>query len=152
MSPLKKKERSNAGRIQGPQKVAPSAFAAGISTSLQWSFGQGRHLSARHQCCLLQPEYRQCKRKPPTNTLFYNVLEKLLSCTAACFNEGHCGYLWVLRKTPNFSIVSHYLWNPFLKMMIGDGIIYSGSIITFFWIFFGKVSKLYSGCELFFIV
>lgn len=161
MPPLKKKERSNAGRIQGPQEVAPlpppthTAFAAGFSTSLLWSFGQGRHLSARHQCCLLQPEYRQCKRKPPTNTLFYSVLEKLLSCTATCFNnEGHCSYLWVLRKRPNFSVVSQYLWNPFLKGMIINGIIYSGSIVTFLdgFFFFEKVSKLYSGCELFFIV
>ena len=79
MLPLKKKEQSNAGRIQGPQEVGPSAFAAGFSTSLQSSFGQGRHLSAKHKCCLLQPEYRQCKRKPPTNTLFYSMLEKLLS-------------------------------------------------------------------------
>lgn len=102
MSPLKKKERSNAGRIQGAQNVGTSASAAGLSASLQSSLGQGRHLSARHQCCLLQPESSQCKQKPPANILFYNVLEKLLICTASCFNEGHCIYLWVLRKTPKY--------------------------------------------------
>lgn len=102
MSPLKKKEQSNAGGIQGPQNVGPSASAAGFSASLQSSFGQGRHLSARQQCCLLQPGHSQCKQKPPTSISFYNMLEKLLICTALFFNEGHCRYLWVLRKTPKY--------------------------------------------------